>query len=77
MKEFADLVIEEGAPFNYKWYARQLRHVSCVVCTVVCVLRVVGAVVWRILVVSLHSLCVRCVLGCVLYAVYCGKVRGK
>jgi hypothetical protein len=29
MKEFADLVIEEGAPFNYKWYVRQLRHVSC------------------------------------------------
>jgi hypothetical protein len=51
MKEFADLVIEEGAPFNYKWYVRQLRHVSFVL---LCVLCVVGAVVQWILIASLQ-----------------------
>jgi hypothetical protein len=49
MKEFADLVIEEGAPFNYKWYVRQLRHVSS---SLSCLL-LRCTVAWCILVASL------------------------
>jgi imidazolonepropionase-like amidohydrolase len=46
MKEFADLVIEEGAPFNYKWYVRQLRHVSYVLWRVLCVRAVRGVLLY-------------------------------
>jgi hypothetical protein len=57
MKEFADLVIEEGAPFNYKWYVRQLRHVSCSLSRLLFAVRCCTVHTDSFTTIALHKLC--------------------